>query len=267
MLNLRNHIEKVFEEYTANYDISDPKVKLKVNHTYRVAVLCEKIARSLELNESDIEIAWTCGMLHDIGRFEQIRKYGTFTDSVSVNHAQFGADLLFKEGLYGRFVPDGNEDERRLIETTIRLHNVFRLPENISDRERLFANILRDADKIDILRANCETPTEDVYNVSTDELKNASVSEDVKEAFKAHKCIVRREGMTAVDHLTGHVCFVFELVFAESRKLMFNEGYLFKLLDFESLNEDTRKWFDFMKKEMKSLQEKVDLYLKGSQSQ
>ena len=37
-------------------------------------------------------------------------------------------------------------------------------------------NILRDADKIDILRVNCDTPLEDIYNVTTKELKKASVS-------------------------------------------------------------------------------------------
>ena len=36
-------------------------------------------------------------MLHDIGRFEQIKRYGTFNDSKSVDHGEFGADLLFKE--------------------------------------------------------------------------------------------------------------------------------------------------------------------------
>ena len=42
-------------------------------------------------------------MLHDIGRFEQIRRFGTFNDAQSVDHAEFGADLLFKEGLIRKF--------------------------------------------------------------------------------------------------------------------------------------------------------------------
>ena len=34
----------------------------------------------------------------------------------------------------------------------------------------MYCNILRDADKIDILRVNVETPLEDIYNVTTAEL-------------------------------------------------------------------------------------------------
>lgn len=33
-------------------------------------------------------------MLHDIGRFEQIRCFGTFNDGMSVDHAELGADIL-----------------------------------------------------------------------------------------------------------------------------------------------------------------------------
>ena len=36
---------------------------------------------------------WACCM--DIGRFEQIRCFGTFNDGMSVDHAELGADILF----------------------------------------------------------------------------------------------------------------------------------------------------------------------------
>ena len=256
-MDYRNFVEKEFKNYTDAYNANDPKIKLKVDHTYRVASLCDEIARSLGLSSRDVEIAWTSGMLHDIGRFEQVRRYGTFADGQSVDHAQFGADLLFKEQLYERFVPGTDSEKKALIEKAIRMHNVFLMPENISDREKVFCNILRDADKIDILRANCETRTEDVYNVTTEELKEAAVSEDVKLAFKEHHCAKRHPGMTAVDHLTGHVCFTFELVYRRSLELMFEQGYLFKLLDFKSNRPDTNEWFCYMKEEMKKIQQEM----------
>ena len=34
-----------------------------------------------------------------------------------------------------------------------------------------FAIYLRDADKVDIFRVNVDTPAEDIYNVTTEELK------------------------------------------------------------------------------------------------
>ena len=65
----REHIKNTFQEYTDRYDSTDPKIKLKIDHTYRVADLCERIAKSLDLLQEDIDLAWLSGMLHDIGRF------------------------------------------------------------------------------------------------------------------------------------------------------------------------------------------------------
>ncbi len=91
----REKIINRFIEYTSDYDLSDPKIKLKYDHTFRVANLCERIAKGNQLSEDDCALAWLTGMLHDIGRFEQVRRYGTFADNKSIDHAQFGADLLF----------------------------------------------------------------------------------------------------------------------------------------------------------------------------
>lgn len=256
-MNYREHIEKEFKEYTDAYDSTDPKIKLKTDHTYRVATLCEEIAESIGLCGEDVTIAWTCGMLHDIGRFEQVKRYGTFFDSISVDHAQFGADLLFKEGLYERFVPADDERHKRLIEKAIRVHNVFRVPEDLSEREKVFANILRDADKIDILRVNCETPPEKVYNVTTQELKNAEASEEARAAFCERRCAKRSDKTSAVDYLVGHICLTFELVYKRSVEIVYEQGYLFKLLEFHSDNEKTNEWFQYMRKEIGKIKEQL----------
>lgn len=34
--------EKVFRDYVSAYNAQDDKVRLKIEHTFRVAVLCEK---------------------------------------------------------------------------------------------------------------------------------------------------------------------------------------------------------------------------------
>lgn len=53
-------------------------------------------------------------MLHDIGRFEQARKYNTFVDNLSKNHAKLGIDVLFKKGFIRNFIQDEKYD--RIIE-------------------------------------------------------------------------------------------------------------------------------------------------------
>ena len=99
----RKNVINAFAEYVRNYDPSDEKIKLKINHTYRVAGLCQRIAESLGLSEPDVDIAWLLGMLHDIGRFEQIKEFNEFNDK-KIEHAEFGVKVLFKENLITKFL-------------------------------------------------------------------------------------------------------------------------------------------------------------------
>ena len=233
----KNRIGAAFDAYTAAYDIGDVKIRLKYDHTYRVADNSEKIAASLSLPEGDLLLAWEIGMLHDIGRFEQVRQYGTFLDSLSVNHAEFGADLLFRDGLIARFgIPETNYP---LIEKAIRCHNRYLLPEDLSEREGIFCRIIRDADKVDIFRVNVETGMEAIYNVPEEVLKKESVTPAVKTAFLKRHTIDRALMETTIDHLVGHLALAFGLEYKESRRLALQQGYLSRLMAFSSDNPDT----------------------------
>lgn len=275
----RKNVINAFAEYVRNYDPSDEKIKLKIDHTYRVAGLCQSIAKSLNLSEADVDIAWLLGMLHDIGRFEQIRRFGTFSDADSVDHAEFGADLLFKEGLIRKFaegyyekcelVGAGNEeagqaysrqkdcqkdykedcDEGKLnsgqvkcnegklaglLELAIRQHNKYRVKEGLTERQLMFCNILRDADKVDIFKVNAEVPMEIIYDVTTEELKNGIITKEVLESFYRKETVLKSLRKSAVDHIVGHISLLFELVYPESYRQAKEQGYVYKLLDFKS---------------------------------
>ena len=244
----RVRVKSEFDRYVSAYDLSDPKIALKVAHTYRVAELCERIGASAGVD--DPNLAWLCGMLHDIGRFEQVRRYGTFIDAQSVDHAQFGADLLFNGGLINRFASEDDwscPEDFDLLETAIRSHNLFRLPDDLTPRERSYCDVLRDADKLDIFRAISETPLEDIYNLTTKELRDSAVGASAKAAFDGRHALLRKLKTEPIDHLVGHICLFFELVYPLSCKIAFEEGYLGKLLEFESDNPDTRAWFAHMR--------------------
>lgn len=49
----------------------------------------------------------------------------------------------------------------------------------------------------------------------------------------------------------GHAALVFELEYEESRRIVSEQGYLWKLLDFQSENPRTRKIFEEMRQIMK----------------
>lgn len=244
----RPHARQAFAEYTSHYNAADPKVKLKIDHTYRVAALCERIANSLSLPPQDVDLAWLSGLLHDVGRFEQLRRYGTFIDAKSIDHALMSVTVLFEEGRLRDYIAGTDEDA--LLRTAIRLHNAYRLPEEMDDRTRMFCQILRDADKIDILRVNVETPMEQIYNVSTEALRQSPVSPAVLDAFYEHHCVLRTLNHYPADNAVGHASFVFELCYPESLRAVAEQGWLWKLLDFKTENPDTAKAFAGMKAEM-----------------
>lgn len=267
----RKNVINAFAEYVRNYAPSDEKIKLKIDHTYRVAGLCQRIAESLGLSEPDVDIAWLLGMLHDIGRFEQIRRFGTFNDAQSVDHAEFGADLLFKEGLIRKFAEgyyeecelarSGNEEAEQIIknnehhnkdtgllELAIRQHNKYRVKEDLTERQRMFCDILRDADKVDIFKVNADIPMGIIYDVTTEELKSGVISKEVLESFYKRETVLKSVRKSAVDHIVGHISLLFELVYKESYRQAKEQGYVYKLLDFKSDVPEVNAEFDDMRK-------------------
>lgn len=272
----RKKVKNVFKKYTDNYDTSDEKIKLKVNHTYRVAALSERIARSLGLGDDDTNLAWLIGMLHDIGRFEQLKNYGTFSDAESIDHAHYGVELLFEDGIIEKFVGEnaakdlkGTKDlkeiavkseseeketkeisELDILRTAIWNHSAYRVEEGLTDRVKMFCNIIRDADKIDILKVNYDVTLEVIYDVTTEELKNSGVTDEVMKAFMEHHAVLRSLKKTPIDNLVGHAALVFELIYNESFKIVKEQGYIEKMLSYVSDNQDTVKKFEIMRNDM-----------------
>ena len=275
----RKLVREVFDGYVSKYDLGDIKIRLKVEHTYKVAEICEKIAKSLDMTEYDVDMAWLLGMLHDIGRFEQLRRYHTFIDSLSVNHASLSGDILFKDRMIDeflanarsegdclsssagrpfndssclsddkslssseyRFAAGGFSSEMRLIERAIRLHNVFRLPDGLTERERTFSDLLRDADKVDILRVNCTVPVEEIYDKPPEVFLLDPISDEVYEDAMRCENVDRSHSKTTADSLVTKISFVFGLVYAESFREVRRQGYLDEMLDFKSENPETLK--------------------------
>ena len=250
----RKKIICTFENYVSNYNLNDPNIYLKYKHTGKVAENCERIAKSLNLSEQDIDLAWEIGMLHDIGRFEQLRRFDTFIDTESIDHAEFGGDLLFKEGLIQQF--DDEKENYELLEKAIRLHSLYRLPDNLSERELLFCQMIRDADKIDIYRANYETGLHVIYHVTKEELLNSEITPEVYQVFCEERAIPRNIRKTIADNLVGHIALTFELVYPESKKMAIEQGYLQKLLETEFVNSETTELMKKISQRMRRFTEK-----------
>ena len=140
-----------FEEYVKGFASDDPDVQenidLKKNHTIRVRDAILDIGKSIDLNEEEISLAEACALLHDIGRFEQHRRYGTFSDSKSENHAALGVRIIREHDVLKNFPHSAEE----IIIRSVGCHNMSSIPEKNNRYWIRFLKLVRDADKIDIL--------------------------------------------------------------------------------------------------------------------
>jgi len=141
-----------FTSYVAGYygpggDGPGP-IHLKEDHTERTCRETTLIGGALKLAAADLLLAETIALFHDLGRFPQWRRYGTFIDRDSEDHARLGLAELARLKVLDRVAAD----EAALVEEAIRHHNAKELPGRLAPRPLFFARLLRDADKLDIWR-------------------------------------------------------------------------------------------------------------------
>jgi len=228
----KEQAQDVFLRYAENYDTQNILISHKIEHTLRVAALSERYAAALGFTPADTALAWFLGLLHDIGRFEQVRRFGTFVDSQLLDHAQLSADILFVDGLLDRFPQEGlPEDWRTIAELSIRQHNKLRLPDGLDERTKTFAELLRDADKTDIFRVIASIPFESRVGSSRASFQDAEeASPEVMVCVMEHRCVPAKLRRSRFDGHVSHCCMAFELVFDISRRTVKEEGWLLSML-------------------------------------
>ncbi len=141
-----------FIKYTEYYDLTNENIERKQKHSLRVMQISEQIAKSLELSQEEIKLATLIGLLHDIARFEQYTKYKTFRDLDSIDHGDYGAEILQHD--MRKYIETDKYDN--IIKVAIKNHNKYQIEDGLSEAEKLFSKIIRDADKIDIYYESAE---------------------------------------------------------------------------------------------------------------
>jgi putative nucleotidyltransferase with HDIG domain len=118
-----------FSTYSASFqNLSEKQMKnieLKIHHTYEVCNIILDIGKSLNLTDEELHVAEAIALFHDIGRFEQISRFNTFSDAHSMDHGDFGVEVL-KEF---KIIEDLNEYTQDIIYNSLEYHNKLLLPE------------------------------------------------------------------------------------------------------------------------------------------
>lgn len=235
--------KKEFKKYVSNYDINNQKIKLKIDHIERTANIAKEIAESLNLSKEDIELAELIGLLHDIGRFEQIKKYNTFSDKNSVNHGELGVKILFEEGLIRKFIEVSKYDE--IIKKAILNHNKNKSDLKFANqREELHSKIIRDADKADI--AYILTLEEKEVAWGKADLSKDVISDEIYREFIEDKEINYKEIKTAADKLISHFAYIYDFNYKYGLQLIAQKEYFKKIYErFKFKDEETNERYQY----------------------
>jgi hypothetical protein len=161
---------KWFLDYVAQFSSLDTfiqdNIKLKIEHTERVCENILLLAKAEKMAEEGYKLAETIALFHDLGRFEQFTKYKTFKDSESENHALLSVKILKETRILSRLPVK----ERNLILKAVQYHNLIEIPECAKSSKNLlfYSKLIRDADKLDILKLICDDYVEKSKNPALD---------------------------------------------------------------------------------------------------
>ncbi len=245
-MNLEKSIQE-FIKYTEKYDLNNENIERKQKHSIRVMKISKEIAEGLSLTQEEVDIVTLIGLLHDIARFEQYTKYHTFKDSESVDHGELGVEILNRD--IRRYIETDQYDE--IIKLAVKNHNKYKIQEDLNLKQKLFAQIIRDADKIDIFYESVEM----FWKGRESLVEESTISVEVFKQFLDNTQVKAENKKTPIDDVIAIMAFIFDINFKISFQILKEQDYVNKTLNRYDM-------YDFKTKEkLEEIRKIVNLYI------
>jgi hypothetical protein len=220
----------LFETYYSSFKGLDKNqqknFEIKKAHSYRVAELMETIAAKAGLTDEVKNMAYPAGLFHDIGRFPQFIKYNTFNDLKSEDHAALSVEVVQNQG----FLSGNSPESAEAVCSAIFQHNKASVPEKLPKNTTLLANLLRDADKLDIyavLSDYYENPGKEPNHTLTWEMPEGfKISEGVAEALALNETVPKTEVKNKLDIKVFQMSWVYDLNFKPSFRILSENRFI-----------------------------------------
>ncbi len=236
-----------FDNYAKNYDMDNENINLKFYHSHKVENIAGEIAKSINLSEEEIELAKLVGLLHDIARFEQYTRFQTFSDLKSIDHGDYGVEILKQNNFIRKFIDTDEYDN--IIFKAVKNHNKFKIEDGLTEKELLYSKIARDADKIEIFFEVLTTFYTDQHERNA--FESELISEEIFEEVLKHTLLLYKPNATKMDSYIAMLCLTFDLNFKYSYEIMQKEDYINKIINrFNFKNEETRKKIEIIRNEI-----------------
>ncbi len=134
--------------------------EIKMEHSRRVQADCLAMAAELGWSGDHLHAAELLGLFHDVARFPQFARYGTLMDRQSVDHGEYGFEILQTAPITSTFPAAF----RSAILTGVRFHNRKTMPDSLDAVTFDLLRLIRDADKLDILKVIRDVAEADDYD-------------------------------------------------------------------------------------------------------
>ena len=145
-------LRRLYDEYVDTY--REPNgalpvmMQLKRAHTGFVVKNATLIADGEGFDPLMREVALSAALLHDTGRYEQLKRFNTFKDSESIDHAVFSHDIVKEKG----WLEAAGSPRADAILAAVLYHNRREIPDGLDEVTFTASHTVRDADKLDIFR-------------------------------------------------------------------------------------------------------------------
>ena len=221
-----------FSRFLKQYkNTNDPGFQLKVVHTFHVTENAKMLAELLKLSEEDIQLAQLIALLHDIGRFEEL-KITSELNNLYFDHASYGVKMLFEDHMIRDYIATDCYDA--IIKAAILNHNKKEIQNRLEGKELLHAQLIRDADKLDNFRVKIEEPTENLFPGRVNSVKameESAISSKILQDLLSEKSADIHDRITPLDYYVTILGFVFDLNFKESKKIILEKNYINLMID------------------------------------
>ena len=224
-------LRRLYDGYVDTYRLQDgtlPRMmQLKLAHTGFVVKNAMLIADGEAFDALERETSLAAALLHDTGRYEQLKRYNTFRDSDSVDHAVFSHDIVKASG----WLEESGVARPDAVLGAILYHNRRDLPEGLDSVTLAASQTVRDADKLDIFRVlQHEIATTDwrndrqaFWNLATEDPPNP----EVIACIEARRPVDYQKIKSLSDFVLIQVGWmVAGLYYATSRRLCAERGHL-----------------------------------------
>ncbi|WP_024822819.1 HD domain-containing protein [Aminobacterium mobile] len=223
---------KWFEDFVADFATPEGDLPhlllLKKEHSYRVEANSGSLAAALEWEGDAVRIADVLGLLHDIGRFPQYRDYGTFSDGSSIDHGDAGVTILERSFPWSGISPS----TKKILLEGIRYHNKMDIADTLSPEERTLCQLVRDADKIDILALIRQCIKEGkVQELSPGLKEDVPVSPDLLEDLVSTGKASYKKVHSLTDFLALQLSWVFDINYPQTFQMLEEAGSLSWIVD------------------------------------